>query len=405
MTVVSSLFSIGDMPARHSDSLDPMTTPSLNIALLGSKFMGKAHSNAWSQASHFFDLPSRPVLHTIAAQDGVYLEKFAEQWGWAHWTTDWQSAIADPAIDLVDIGTPNHLHREQAIAALEAGMTVACEKPLAGTLDDAREMKDAARRHRAPTFVWYNYRRAPALALAHQLVAEGKLGRIYHVRAAYLQSWGGPDTPLNWRFQRAKAGSGSLGDLMAHIIDMARFVTGDEITEVSGAVEERFIKQRPRLDDATRKGRSSVDDAVVFVARFRSGAVGSFESTRLATGVKNSNRIEIHGESGALRFNFERMNELEFFDGNEPPRLRGWRTIQAMHADHPYAADWWPDGHWLGYGDTFINQAADIVVALNGGHPVVPIPDFEDAFVTQRVMEAAVLSARNRTSVRLSEVT
>ncbi|MDR9451600.1 MAG: Gfo/Idh/MocA family oxidoreductase [Acidimicrobiia bacterium] len=381
-----------------------MAVPTLNIALLGSKFMGKVHSNAWLQANHFFDLPSRAVLHTIAARDGEYLERFADQWGWANWTTDWQEAIADPAVDLVDVGTPNHLHREQAVAALEAGMIVACEKPLAGTLDDAREMRDAARRNRAPTFVWYNYRRAPALALAHQLVAEGRLGRIYHVRAAYLQSWGGPDSPLTWRFQKNQAGSGSLGDLMAHIVDMARFVTGDEIAEVGGAIEERFIKQRPRPDDPTLSGRSSVDDAVLFVARFRGGAVGSFESTRMATGVKNSNRIEIHGESGAVRFNFERMNELEFFDDRESPRLQGWRTIQAMHEDHPYAANWWPDGHWLGYEHTFVNQAADIVVALNGGVPVVPLPDFEDAFTTQRVMEAAVLAARNRTSVKLSEV-
>jgi predicted dehydrogenase len=382
-----------------------MTTPSLNIALLGSKFMGKVHSNAWLQASHFFDLPSRPVLHTIAARDGVYLEKFADQWGWANWTTDWRAAIADPAIDLVDIGTPNLLHRDQAVAALEAGMAVACEKPLAGTLDDAREMRDVARRHRAPTFVWYNYRRAPALALAHRLVAEGRLGPIYHVRAAYLQSWAGPNSPLTWRFQKNQAGSGSLGDLMSHIIDMARFVTGDEISEVGGAIEKRFIKQRPRVGDSSRKGRSSVDDTVLFVAHFRGGAVGSFESTRLATGIKNSNRIEIHGELGALRFNFERMNELEFFDGTESPRLQGWRTIQAMHEEHPYSANWWPDGHWLGYEHTFVNQVADIVVALNGDDPVVPIPDFEDAFVTQRVMEAAVLSARNRESVKLSEVT
>ena len=382
-----------------------MTTPSLNIALFGSKFMGKAHSNAWLQAGHFFDLPQRPVLHTIAARDADYLERFAEQWGWATWTTDWRTAISNPAVDLVDIGTPNHLHREQALAAMEAGLAVACEKPLAGTLEDAREMKVAAHRTKAPTFVWFNYRRAPALALAHQLVAEGRLGRVYHIRAAYLQGWGGPDTPLNWRFRKSTAGSGALGDLMAHIVDMARFVTGDEITEVTGAIEERFIKQRPLEYDPKKMGRSSVDDAVLFLARFRSGSIASFESTRLATGVKNSNRIEVHGELGAVRFNFERMNELEFFDGTESPRLQGWRTIQTMHETHPYARRWWPDGHWLGYEHTFANQAADIVVALNAANPVVPIPDFADAFITQRVMEAAVISARERTPVKLTEVT
>ena len=389
-------------PSRPS--LNLMSRPPLNVALFGSKFMGKAHSNAWLQAGHFFDLPLQPVLHTIAARDAAYLQQFAERWGWAKWTTEWQTAISDSAIDLVDIGTPNHVHRQQALAAMEAGMAVACEKPLAGTLQDAREMTDTARRTGVPTFVWFNYRRAPALALAHRLVKEGRIGRIYHVRAAYLQSWGGPDTPLGWRFQNSQAGSGSLGDLMAHIIDMARFVTGDEVAEVNGAIEERFIKQRPRADDPTKKGRSSVDDAVLFLARLKSGAIASFESTRLATGVKNSNRIEVHGEQGAVRFNFERMNELEFFDGSELPHLQGWRTIQAMHEEHPYAVNWWPDGHWLGYEHTFVNQAADIVVALNGGRPVVPIPDFEDAFTTQRVMEAAVLSARHRTPVKLSQV-
>lgn len=382
-----------------------MRLPTFNIALLGSKFMGKAHSNAWLQAARFFDLPVRPVLHTVAGRDAEDLREFAARWDWAGWTTNWREAVNDPAIDLVDIGTPNHVHREQAVAALEAGKAVACEKPLAATLEDAREMKDVARRLEVPTFVWFNYRRAPAVALAHQLVAEGRLGRIYHVRAAYLQGWGGADAPLTWRFQRALAGSGSLGDLMAHIIDMARFITGDEIVEVGGAVEEQFIEERPLFDDTKETGRSSVDDAVLFVARFRTGAVGSFESTRLATGIKNSNRIELHGDRGAVRFNFERMNELDFFDSSEPPRLQGWRTIQVTHEDHPYAGAWWPDGHWLGYEHTFTNQAADIIKMLNGDDPVVPMPDFDDAYVTQRVMEAALLSARQGKSVKLSDVT
>lgn len=394
----------GRMGVSQSIASTLMADSSLNVALFGSRFMGKAHSNAWLQAGHFFDLPTRPVLHVIAARDAAHLQSFAERWGWANWTIDWRTAIADPAVDLVDIGTPNHLHREQALAAMEAGLAVACEKPLAGTLDDAREMAHTARRTGVPTFVWFNYRRAPALALARQIVAEGRLGRIYHVRAAYLQGWGGPDTPLSWRFRQSQAGSGALGDLMAHIIDMARFVTGDEIAEVVGAIEERFIKQRPHPDDPTRKGRSSVDDAVLFLARFRGGAVASFESTRLATGIKNSNRLEVHGERGAVRFNFERMNELDFFDGTEPPRLQGWQTIQAMHEEHPYAAHWWPDGHWLGYEHTFANQAADIVVAIGGGNPFMAIPDFADALTTQRVMEAAVLSAHHRTAVKLSEI-
>jgi len=376
----------------------------LNVALLGTKFMGKAHSNAWLTVDEFFSVPRSPVRRTVVGRDVVDLEEFADRWGWQQWTTDWKSAITDPEIDLVDVCTSNNVHAEQSIAALEAGKHVACEKPLARTLDEARRMVQAAKASKAQTFVWYNYRRVPAVALAHQLVREGRLGRIYHVRSTYLQSWGGPDTPLLWRFQSKLAGSGAHGDLMAHIIDMARFVTGDEFTEVTGAIEERFIKERPLVDDPKRTGRSSVDDAVLFLGRFKGGAVASFEASRLATGVKNSNRIEIHGEKGAIRFNFERMNELEYFDASVEPRLQGWQTIQTMHEEHPYAADWWPDGHWLGYEHTFVNQAADILRAISRRKVVVPLPDFADAYQTARVMEAVILSARNRTPVRLSEV-
>jgi len=376
----------------------------LNIALLGTKFMGKAHSNAWLTVDKFFSVPRSPVRHTIVGRDVAALEDFADQWGWQQWTTDWKAAVTDDEIDLVDIGTSNDVHAEQSIAALEAGKHVACEKPLARTLDESRQMVQAAKAAPGRTFVWYNYRRVPAVALAHQLVKEGRLGRIYHVRATYLQSWGGPDTPLLWRFQSKVAGSGAHGDLMAHIIDMARFVTGDEFTEVTGAIEERFIRDRPLVDNPKRTGRSSVDDAVLFIGRLKGGAVASFEASRLATGVKNSNRIEIHGEEGAIRFNFERMNELEYFDASVEPRLQGWQTIQTMHDEHPYAADWWPDGHWLGYEHTFVNQAADILRAISRRKVVVPLPDFADAYQTARVMEAVILSARNRTPVRLSEV-
>ncbi len=377
----------------------------LNIALLGSKFMGKAHSNAWLKVGKFFDLSLAPVLHTVAARNAADLEPFAARWGWAHWTTEWQAAATDPEIDLVDVSTPNHLHREQSLAALEAGKHVACEKPLAGTLDDAREMAHAAASAPGQTFVWYNYRRVPAVALAHRLVAEGRLGRIYHVRAAYLQDWGGPGTPLLWRFQADAAGSGAHGDLNAHIIDMARYITGDEIAEVTGAIEERFVEERPLPDDAARTGRSTVDDAVLFLARFHGGAVASFEATRLATGMRNSNRIEIHGELGAVRFDFTRMNHLDFYDATEPKGLQGWRTVYAAAEQHPYARHWWPDGHGLGYEHGFVNQAADILAVLGGGEPEVPLPDFADAYRTQRVMEAALLSARQRTPIELSEVT
>jgi predicted dehydrogenase len=394
---------------------------SINVALIGSKFMGRTHSNAYLKVAKFFDLPVDPVMHTICARDAEDLKKFAPRWGWKNYSTDWEQVIRSPDIQLVDVSTPNYVHKDQSIAALEAGKHVACEKPLAGTLDDAREMLQAAKKaKKSKTFVWYNYRRVPAIALAHQLVKEGRLGRIFHVRAAYLQDWGGPSTPLFWRFQGNLAGSGAHGDLNAHIIDMARFITGEEISEVVGAIEETFIKERviPGSDTAgggivgkggskgAKKGKSTVDDAVLFLARFSGGAVASFEATRLSTGDKNRNRIEIHGEKGAIRFMFERMNELEWYDNTLEKKLQGWNTINVTSggSGHPYAAAWWPDAHIIGYEHGFINQAADMFKVLGGGQPEVPIPDFADAYETQRVLHAAVLSARERTPVKLSEV-
>lgn len=401
-----------------------MAKKTINVALIGSKFMGRTHSNAYLNVSKFFDLPVDPVMHTIAARDPEDLKQFAARWGWQNWTTTWRQAATSEEIDLVDVGTPNHVHKDQAIAALEAGKHVACEKPLAGTLDDAREMAKAAKKAKKQrTFVWYNYRRCPAIALAHQMVKQGRLGRIYHVRAAYLQDWGGPDTPLLWRFQGKLAGSGAHGDLNAHIIDMARFITGDEITEVVGSIEETFIKQRDLIESAggeikgkgakksgkkntPKKGRSTVDDAVLFLARFKGGAVGSFEATRLSTGDKNRNRIEIHGENGAIRFNFERMNELEWYDNTLEGKLQGWSTINVTRGGdgHPYVANWWPDAHIIGYEHTFVNQVADICTVLGGKKPVVALPDFADAFETQKVLHAAIESARNRCPIKLREI-
>ncbi|MEO1237998.1 MAG: Gfo/Idh/MocA family oxidoreductase, partial [Planctomycetota bacterium] len=225
----------------------------LNIGLIGSKFMGRTHSNAYLKAAKFFDLPRAPAMHTIAARNLHETQAFAKRWGWRHATDDWADMVQNPEIDLVDIGTPNHVHRDQALAALEAGKHVACEKPLANTLDAAREMLAAAKKagsakRKQKTFVWYNYRRCPALAFAHQLVKEGRLGRIYHVRGFYLQDWAGPDTPMLWRFRGDQAGSGSLGDLGAHSIDAARFVTGDEFAVVHGSVLKTFIKERTVLE-------------------------------------------------------------------------------------------------------------------------------------------------------------
>ena len=395
----------------------------LNIALVGSKFMGRAHSNAWLSVNKFFDVPRDAAMRIVCALEAKETRAFARKWGWGRATTSYEDILDDETIELVDVGSPNHVHAQQSIAALAAGKHVACEKPLAGTLDDARAMRDAARkakRRGLQTFVWFNYRRCPAVAFAHQLVRKGKLGRIYHVRAQYLQDWGGPDTPLTWRFDVKQAGSGAHGDLNAHIIDMARFITGDEIVEVSGAVQETFIKERrvvgsigkgarsPRLNrDGTRKrrGKSTVDDCVLFLSRFKSGAIGSFEATRLATGNQNRNGIEINGAKGAIKFDFERMNELQWWDNTLDSSLRGWSRIMCTNAgDHPYVDAYWPPAHLLGYEHGFVSQAADIIRMVAGRKPVVPMPDFEDAYQTQRVLHAAIVSAREHRAVRMSEV-
>lgn len=396
-----------------------MPAKTINVALIGQKFMGRTHSNAFLKVGKFFEPPILPVMHTIAGRNEAELNEFKDRWGWQHATTDWKKAVRDSEIGLVDIGTPNHLHAEMSIAALEAGKHVACEKPLAGTLADAKAMLDAAKKaKKQKTFVWYNYRRVPAVALAHQLAKAGKLGRIFHVRAFYLQDWGGPGVPLLWRFQKKFAGSGAHGDLNAHIIDMARFITGDEITEVVGSIAETFVKERdiPQSGPAggitagtkgggAKKGKSDVDDAVLFLARFKQGAIASFEATRLATGNQNKNGLEINGDKGSIRFNFEDMNYLEYYDATSDRKTQGWTKIMVTHGgDHPYAGNWWPDAHIIGYEHGFINQVADMMNIIGGKPPIVPMPDFEDAFKTQQVLEAAIVSAENRTSVKVSEM-
>jgi len=379
----------------------------LNVALIGQKFMGRAHSNAWGQVPRFFELERQPAMRAVAARNNDEVSAFAQRWGWARATADWRDFAEDKEIELVDVATPNDVHAEQSIAMLAARKHVACEKPLAGTLDDARAMAAAARAAKKKgvhSFVWFNYRRCPAVALAHKLVREGRLGRIYHVRAHYLQEWGGPSTPLLWRFQKKFAGSGAHGDLNAHIIDMARFLVGEELTEVHGAIERTIIKERDLPGKPGKKGVSDVDDCVLFLASFAGGATASFESTRLAYGHQNDNGIELNGEKGSLRFGFEDMNVLSLCEKRER-RTDGWQRIMCTSGgNHPYAANWWPDAHVLGYEHGFVNMAADICRVLGGAEPEVPLPDFEDAFQTQRVLEAALLSARERRAVKLSEV-
>jgi predicted dehydrogenase len=387
-----------------------------NVALLGQKFMGRAHSNAYLKAPRFFNLPRIPVMHTIAGLDLIALAPFAARWGWKNYTTTWKEAVKNPDIDLVDVSTPNYMHAEQAVAALAAGKHVACEKPLAHTLRDARAMKNAAlRARRCKTFVWYNFRRCPAVALAYRLVNEGRLGRLYHLRASYLQSWGGPETPLVWRFQKKYAGTGAHGDLNSHIVDLARFIIGQEVVEVSGAITETFITERPLPGNRTpipgamparrQVGKSDVDDCVMFLARFKNGTIANFEASRVATGHLNTNSFELHGALGALRFSFEDMNTLWLYDARDPKQTTGWRRIVCTTAgEHPYAGAWWPEGCPIGYEHTFVNMVADMMAVLAGEQPTVPLPDFADAYETQRVLEAALLSAKHHTAVKLTEI-
>lgn len=406
---------------RRSDSASRSRAivGSLGVGLVGTKFMGRAHSIAWANAGKFFDLPLELDRRWACGRDAAETHEFGRKWGWRNTSIDYHDMLADGEVQLVDIGTPNDLHKEMALAALEAGKHVACEKPLAGTLRDARAMRDSARvalRRGVRTFVWFNYRRAPAVAFARNLVAQGRIGRVFHVRAAYLQDWGGPSTPLVWRFQGSRAGSGAHGDLNAHSIDMARFITGEEITQVAGSISETFIKERALVSDGKaaisggkargkgRMGKSTVDDCVLFLARMSGGAVASFEATRLATGNKNRNRIEVNGEYGAIRFDFERMNELEFWDNTLPSHMQGWTTIMCTDAGHPYASNYWPAAHLIGYEHCFVSQAADIARVLGGLEPEVALPDFEDAWRTQCVLEAAMVSAARKAPVSIAEI-
>ncbi len=369
----------------------------LGIGLVGTGFMGRAHANAWRQAPCFFDLKRRPQLRCVAGKDVKEAKAFAARWEVASVHPTWQALVRDSSVKLVDVCTPNHLHAAMSIAALKAGKAVACEKPLATSLAEARVMCDAARVSKAKTFVWFNYRRCPAIGLARQLVSEGKLGTIRHARACYLQDWGGSATPMAWRFDASRAGSGAHGDLNAHLIDLVRFTTGEQIAEVCGAMEATFVRSRR---DGAKHTKSTVDDATLFLARLSSGATASFEATRLATGNQNANRLELNGTKGSVRFDFERMNELEWWDDTLPKRLRGWSRILCTDPSHPWAGAYWPAAHLIGYEHGFVSMAADIVRVLTGEKPILPLADFEDAFVTQCVLHAVMVSAHEQRWVR-----
>ncbi|NEC28367.1 Gfo/Idh/MocA family oxidoreductase [Streptomyces sp. SID8111] len=371
--------------------------------MVGYAFMGAAHSQGWRTAGRVFDLPLHPELAVICGRDAAAVRAAADRHGWAATETDWRALVERDDVDLVDICTPGDSHAEIALAALAAGKHVLCEKPLANTVAEAEAMvraaDEAAARGRT-AMVGFNYRRVPATALARRMVAEGRIGTLRHVRVSYLQDWlVDPQFPLTWRLRREQAGSGSLGDLGAHIVDLAQYLAGEHLAGVS-ALTETFVRHRPLPTAATSglaavsaagTGEVTVDDAALFTGRFASGALASFEATRYATGRKNALRIELNGERGSLAFDLERLNELSYHDGTEPGTHAGFRRILVTEPDHPYLDAWWPPGHGLGYEHTFVHQARDLVHAVAEGR--TPDPSFADGLQVQRVLAAVEESA------------
>ncbi|WP_405762688.1 Gfo/Idh/MocA family oxidoreductase [Streptomyces sp. NBC_01420] len=392
------------MAQRDQTQQQTAEPPTLGIGMVGYAFMGAAHSQGWRTAGHVFDLPMRPVLAAICGRDRTAVEAAADRHGWAAAETDWRALIARDDVQLVDICTPGDSHAEIALAALEAGKHVLCEKPLANTVAEAAAMTAAAERAAArgrAAFVGFNYRRVPALAHARRLIAEGRLGALRHVRAVYLQDWlTDPASPLTWRLDKERAGSGALGDLGAHVVDLAQYLAGEPLVAVS-ALTETFVRERPRPAGppgglgggaaAEGTGPVTVDDAAVFTGRLASGALASFEVTRMAAGRKNALRLEINGERGSLAFDLERLNELSFHDHTEPAATAGFRRVLVTEPEHPYLEAWWPPGHALGYEHTFVHQARDVVCAIAEGTP--PVPSFADGLQVQRVLAAVEESA------------
>lgn len=380
----------------------PRSSPSIGVGMVGYAFMGAAHSQAWRSAGRFFDLPLAPTMTALCGRDAGAAAAAAQRMGWASVETDWKRLVTRDDVHLVDICTPGDTHAEIAIAALEAGKHVLCEKPLANTVAEGEAMATAAAaadERGVRSMVGFNYRRVPAIALARKLVAAGRVGEVRHVRAQYLQDWiVDPAFPLVWRLQKERAGSGALGDVGAHIIDLAQHVVGSAITGVAG-LTETFVRERPMPAASTGlsgsgaggRGEVTVDDAALFLARFAGGAVGSFEATRFATGRKNALRLEINGSDGSLAFDFESMNELQFHDRAEDAETAGFRRILVTEPIHPYGEAWWPPGHGLGYEHTFIHEVVDLVTAI--GAQRSPVPSFADGLQVQRVLAAVEQSA------------
>ena len=369
----------------------------LRIGLIGTGFMGRTHSNGYARVPNFFPaLSHQPVLQAVCSRNEEKVKAFAQQWGYASTETDWRALIARDDIDAVDICVPNNMHADMAIAAAEAGKMILCEKPLARSLQEAQSMVDAVEKAGVQNTVWYNYRRVPAVTLAKQIIDSGKLGKIFHYRANFLQDWTiSPDVPqggeATWRLDMEAAGSGVTGDLLAHCIDTAMWLNGG-IRDVS-AVTETFIKERMHQESGEMK-KVEADDACIFHCHFANGSLGLFESTRYARGHKALYTLEINGEHASIRWDLHDLHRLEYFDHRDESIVRGWRSIHVTDADQPYMDKWWVPGLAIGYEHTFVHQVADFMRSLDTGEPCAPT--FQDALQTQRVCEAVIDSANHR---------
>lgn len=378
-------------------------TKELGIGLVGYKFMGKAHSNAFSKVGMFFN-PSVPIkMKAICGRDEEWVKASAEKFRWDGYETSWKNLIDRDDIDIIDITAPSNAHKDIAIEAAKNGKHIFCEKPLALNLKDAREMLEAVQNAGVKHQIGFNYRFAPALQLAKKLIDQGKLGKIYHFRAKYLQDWIiDPEFPLVWRLDKNVAGSGSHGDLGAHLIDAARFLIG-EFDKVIG-VSKTFIEERPIVEkmeglsgksqDSSSRGKVTVDDATLFIAEFKSGALGSFEATRFSTGHKNDMSLEINGSKGSIKFEFERMNELQYYSTDDAEGVQGFRTIQVTEGVHPYMEAWWPAGHVIGYEHTFVHEMYEFIEAI--AKDTSTSPDFNDGVKCSQVLEAVELSCEQK---------
>ncbi|WP_339283035.1 Gfo/Idh/MocA family oxidoreductase [Oceanobacillus sp. FSL K6-3682] len=374
---------------------------SIRVGMIGYQFMGRAHSIAYRNIPFYFKNTTRPVLQTLCGRNSQNVSRAASEMGWSSSETEWEKMIQREDIDLIDIVSPNHTHAEIAIAAAEAGKHVICEKPLATTLEDAKRMLEAVEKAGVMHMVCHNYRFAPAIQLAKKMIEEGQLGKIYHIRAVYLQDWLiDPSAPVTWRLQKERTGSGALGDIGSHIIDLARFLVS-EISEVSGLLET-FIKERPSAAENTdEKELVTVDDASIFTTKFENGALGVFEASRFATGNRNGNRIEINGEKGSIRWDLENMNHLHVYLENDSVELQGFRTINCTGEVYPYGENYWPPGHILGYEHTFINLIKTMMDSIK--NKTLEVPNFKDGYLNQLVIHAVEESHRLKKWVKLSD--